>query len=94
MTFAKNLVLENINPEWAEKSSGYKQIAEVLIRFVPIVTTYDAESGNSKSFSFSLNLSLTPELKTIKSMNENGEKVTEKKYKKEGHVKKVLRSSA
>ena len=54
MPFAENLLLKYINPEWTEKRSGYRKIAEVPIRFVPVVTSYDADPDNSNSFSLSL----------------------------------------
>ena len=51
MPFAKNLNLQDINPEWAEKRSGFRKIAEVTIRFVPVLVLYDAKPANSNSFS-------------------------------------------
>ena len=53
------------------------------IRFVPVVFYYDDESTNSNSFSMSLNLSSTPEVKLTKSVNKSGEEVTEKEFKKQ-----------
>ena len=89
--FAKNLDLKDINPEWAEKRSGFRKLAEVPIRFVPVISSYDAEPDNSNSFSLSVNLSSTPEIKITKSVNKSGEEVTEKEYKKEGQVKQVIK---
>ena len=91
MLFEKNLLLKDINPDWAEKRSGYRKIAEVPIRFVPVVSSYDAEPTNSNSFSMSLNLSSTPEVKITKSVNKSGEEVTEKEFKKQGQVKQVIK---
>ena len=91
MPFTKNLNLKDINPEWSEKRSGYRKLDEVPIRFVPVVSSYDAEPDNSNSFSLSLNLSSTPEVKITKSVNKSGEEVTEKEYKKDGQVKQVIK---
>ena len=91
MPFTKNLNLKDINPEWSEKRSGYRKLDEVPIRFVPVVSSYDAEPDNSYSFSLSLNLSSTPEVKITKSVNKSGEEVTEKEYKKDGQVKQVIK---
>ena len=63
MPFSKDLHLKDINPEWSEKRSGYRKLDEVPIRFVPVVSSYDAEPDNSNSFSLSLNPSSTPEVK-------------------------------
>ena len=94
MPFTKNLNLKDINPEWSEKRSGYRKLDEVPIRFVPVVSSYDAEPDNSNSFSLSLNLSSTPEVKITKSVNKSGEEVTEKEYKKDGGLNRSSRSSA
>ena len=75
----------------AEKMSGYRQMAEVPICFVPVASLYDAESDNSNSFSLSLNLSSNPEVKITKSVNNSWEEVTEETYKNEGQVKQVLK---
>ena len=91
MPFEKNLSLKDVNPDWAEKHSGYRKIAEVPIRFVPIVSSYDDEPTNSNSFSLSLNLSSTPEVKITKSVNKSGEEVTEKEFKKQGQVKQFIK---
>ena len=69
MLFAKNLNLNNINPEWVEKRSGFRKLAEVPIRFVPVVSSYDTDQNNSNSFSLV--------------WNKSGEEVIEKEYKKE-----------
>ena len=61
------------------------------IRFVPVVSLYDAEPDNSNYFSLSLNLSSTPEVKITKNVNKSGEEVTEKEHKKEGQAKQVTR---
>ena len=90
MLFAKNLLLKDINPKWVEKRSGYRNIAEVPIRFVPVITSYDADHDNSNSFSLSLNISSTPEVRITKSVNKGGKEVTEKEYKKQGQVKQVV----
>ena len=90
MPFAKNLVIKETKPEWAEKTSGFRKIAEVLINFVPVVSLYDADHDNSNSFSLSLDICSTLEVKITKSMNKSGEEVTEKEYKKEGQVKHVV----
>ena len=50
MPFTKNLNLKDINPEWSEKRSGYRKLDEVPIRFVHVVSSYDAEPENSNSF--------------------------------------------
>ena len=84
MPFAKDLTLKDINPEWAERRSDFRKIADVPILFVPVATSYDTESNNSNSFSLFLNLSSTPEVKITKSVNKSREQVTKKEYKKEG----------
>ena len=89
MSFKKNISLKDINPDWSEKRSRYRKIAEVSIRFIPVVSSHDDEPSNSNSFSLSLNLSSTPEVKITKSVNTSGEEVTEKDFKKQGQVKKV-----
>ena len=61
------------------------------ISFDPIATSYDTENDNYNSFSLSLNLSSTPEVKIAKSVNKSGEEVMEKEYKKDGQVKHVLK---
>ena len=66
MPFARNLLLKDINPEWAEKKFEFRKIAEVPIRFVPVVNSYDTNPDNSKSFSLSLNISSTSEVKLPK----------------------------
>ena len=53
------------------------KISEVPIRFVPVVSSYDAETKNSYSFSMFPNLSSTPEVKIIKSVNMIGEELVE-----------------
>ena len=73
MPFAKNLVIKETKPEWAEKTSGFRKIAEVSIRFVPVVSSYDADPDNSNSFSLSLHLSSTPEVRITKSVDKSGE---------------------
>ena len=78
MSFEKNLSLKDINPEWAEKCSGYRNITEVPIRIVHVVSSYDTEPTNSNSFSMSLNLFSTPEVKMTKRVNNSGEEVTER----------------
>ena len=75
MVFENSMSLKYLNPEWAEKRSSYRKIAEVPILFVPVVSSYDAEPTHSNSFSISLNLSSTPEIKITKSVNKSGEKV-------------------
>ena len=91
MPFSKNMSLKEIKHDWAEKMSGFRKMAEVLIRFVPVATSYDAEPDSSNSFSLSLNLSSTPEVKISKSVNASGKEVTEKEYKKEGQVNQVVK---
>lgn len=91
MPFAKNLNLKDVNPEWAERHFGFKKLAEVPIRFVPVASPYDAIPDNSNSCSLSLNLSSTLEVKITKSANKSVEEVTEKEYKKEGQVKHVVK---
>ena len=66
-------------------------MTEVPVRFVSVATSYDAEPDSSNSFSLSLNLSSTLEVKNTKSVNKSGEEVTEKEYKKEGQVKHVVK---
>ena len=83
MLFAKNIILDDINPEWAEKRSGFRKLDEVPICFVPVVSSYDAEPDNSNLFSLSLNLSSTPEVKITKSVKKSGEEVIEKIGKKD-----------
>ena len=39
----------------------------------------------------SFNLSSTPEVKIVKSVNKSGEEVTEKEFKKHGQVKQVIK---
>ena len=87
MPFEKNLLLKDINPDWSEKRSRYRKIVEVLIRFVPIVSSYDDEPSISNSFSLSLNFSSTTEVKITKSVFESGEEVTKKELKKKGKIK-------
>ena len=86
MPFANNLTLKGINPEWAERRSSYRNIAEVPIRVVPIATLYDADPDNLNFFSLSLNRSSTLGVKLTKRVNTSGEEVTKKEYKKEGYV--------
>ena len=83
MPFENNLLLKDINPEWAEKWSGYRNIAKVPICLVSVVSSYDAEPINSNSFSISLNLYSTPVLEITKSINKIEYEVTEKKFKKQ-----------
>ena len=66
MLFAKTMLIKEIKHDWAKKISGYKKMAEVHIRFVPVATLHNAESDNSNYFSLSLNLSSTPEVKLTK----------------------------
>ena len=80
MPFEMNLPLEDINPDWAKKRSGYRKIAEVIIRFVFVVSSYDTKPTNSNSFSMSLHLSSTPKVKITKSLNKSGEEVTKKEF--------------
>ena len=61
--------MKDIIPEWAEKRSRYRKIAEVSICFVLVITSYDADPDNSNSFSLSLKHSFTPEVKIAKSVN-------------------------
>ena len=84
MPFSKNMSLKDIKHDWAEKLSGFRKMTEVPIRVVPVATSYDAEPDSSNSFSLSLNLSSTPEVKITKSVNKNGKEVTEKEFKKQG----------
>ena len=91
MPFAKNPNLKDINPEWTEKRSRFRKLSEVPTRFVHVVSSYDAEPDKSNSFLLSLNLSSTPEVKITKRVNKSGEKVTKKEYKKEGHVKHIIK---
>ena len=51
---------------------GSRKIAEVPIRVVPVVTLYDIDPDSTNSFFWSLNLSSTPEVKIIKSVNDSG----------------------
>ena len=46
MPFTKNLELKDINPEWAEKYSGYRKTTEVPICVVLVVTSYEAAPDN------------------------------------------------
>ena len=87
MPFENNLLLKDINPDWSEKRSRYKKIVEVLIRFVPIVSSYDDEPSISNSFSLSLNLSSTTEVEITKSVFKSGEEVTEKEFKNKDQIK-------
>ena len=87
MPFSKNISFKDIKYYWAERMYGFRKMAEVPTRFVPVATSYDAKPDNSNSFSLSLNPSSTPEIKITKSVNKSGEEATEKEYKKEGHVK-------
>ena len=91
MSLAKNLLRKDIKPGLAEKMSCFRKITEVLIRVVPVVTSYDTDPVNYNSFSLSLNLFSTPEVKVTKSVNKSGEEVTEMEYKKEGQVKKIVK---
>ena len=91
MPFTKNLSIKEIKHDWDKKMSGFRKMAEVPIRFVPVATLYDAGPDNSHSFSLSLNISSTPEVKITKSVNKSGEEVTEKEYKKDGQVKQVIK---
>ena len=84
-------MLKYINPEWAEKCSGYRKITKVPIRSVSVVTSCEAETDDSISISMSPNLSSTPEVKITKSVNKNGEEVTEKEFKKQVQVKQVIK---
>ena len=65
-------------------------MVDIPICFVPVLTSYDDGPDSSISFSLSLNLSTTPEMKIIQSRNKSGEEVTEKEYKKEGQVKRTV----
>ena len=87
MPFSKNMSLNEIKHDWAEKMSGFRKMAEVPICFVPVATLYEPEPDSSNSFSLSLNLSSTPEVKITKSVNKSGEEVTEKEYTKDDQVK-------
>ena len=91
MPFENNLSLKEINPEWAEKRSGYRKIAEDPIRFVPVVSSYDTQHTNSKYFSLTLNLSSTIEVKITKIVSKSGADVTEKYFKKQGKVKHFIK---
>ena len=84
MSFEKNLLLKDINSGWAEKRPGYRKITEVSILFVHVVSSYEAEPTDSNSFSMSLNLSSTPEVKITKSVNRSREEVTDKEFKTQG----------
>ena len=83
MLFTNNLVLKDINLDQTEKHSESRKIAEVPIRFNPIVTSYDADPNNSNLFSLSLILSSTPDVKITKSIHKSGEEITKKQDKKE-----------
>ena len=50
MPFTKNLSLKDNNPEWTEKRSGYRNVAELLISFVYVVTSCDTDTDNSNSY--------------------------------------------
>ena len=82
--------LSDCKPEWAERQ-GKRQVADVPVRFIPVVSPYDDEKSTAHSFSLSLNLSSTPEVKTTTTTNEKGEKVREKSYVKEGQVKQTVK---
>ena len=75
MSFENNLLLKDNDSGWAEKRPGYRKIIEVSILFVYVVSSYEVEPTDSNSFSISLNLSSTPEIKITKSVNKSGEKV-------------------
>ena len=53
----------------------------MLIPFVPVGSSHDAESDNPNFFSLSLNLPSTPEVEITKSVKKSGEEVIEKEYK-------------
>ena len=80
------LQFSDCKPEWAERQ-GKRQVADVPVRFIPVVSPYDDEKSTAHSFSLALNLFSTPEVKTTTTTNEKGEKVKEKSYVKEGQVK-------
>ena len=82
--------LSDCKPEWAERQ-GKRQVAEVPVRFIPVISPYDDEKSTAHSFSLLLNLSSTPEVKTTTTTNDKGEKVKEKSYVKEGQVKQTVK---
>ena len=82
--------LSDCKPEWAE-SQGKRQVTDVTVHFIPVVQPYDDEKSTAHSFSLSLNLSFTPDVKTATIANEKGEKVKEKTYVKEGQVKQTVK---
>ena len=71
--------------------SGFRKMIKVPIHVVPVATLYDTEPDSSNSFSLSLDLSSTPEVKITKSVNKSGEEVSKKEYKKNGQVKWVVK---
>ena len=83
--------LKKIKHDWAEKISGFQTMAEVPIHVVPFATLYNAEPDISNSFSLSLNLSSTPEIKITKSVNKSGKELIEKDYKKKGQVEHFIK---
>ena len=82
MPFVKNIPLNEINPKWAERCVGFSKVTDVLIRFVPVATLYDAKSDNSDSISLSLDLFLTPKVNITKNINKSWEVANEKEYNK------------
>ena len=63
----------------------------MLIRFVPVETSCDADPDNSNSFSLPRDLSSIADIRIIKSVNKSGEEVIEKEYKIERQVKQVIK---
>ena len=58
-------------------------VSYILQKFqfvVSVATSCDVESNISNSFSLSLNISLTPEIKITKTVKKSGEEVTEQEY--------------
>ena len=87
MPFSNIMSIKDTKHDWAENMPGFRKMAEVRIRFVPVATLCDAEPDNSNYFSLSLNLSYTSEV----SVNKSGEEVSKKEYKKNGQVKWVVK---
>ena len=75
--------LSDCKPEWAERQ-GKRQVADVHVRFIPVVSLYYDEKSTAHSFSLALNLSSTPDVKSTTTTTEKGEEVKENSYVKEG----------
>ena len=74
--------LPDCNPEWSEMQGDY-QVTDVPVWFIYISLPYNNESI-THSFTLSLNLSETPEMKVEMTKNNKGYSVTENTYVKEG----------